>query len=390
MLKSLWARAAQQAVDVLAFGQQHHLAGKPPGKEHFAGAQGRLTPGAVAVKQQGDARGKTRKTLDLLRREGRAQDAHGIVVAELVQGQHVHVAFGEQGFALGDDAPPGLSQAVEVLAFLVQGRVGAVDVFGLVRIINNPPAESDDLVGEVFDGKDEPAPEAVVGPPSVRAAQQTGLHGHAVVKTGAAQDLGQRLPLARGPAQAKTLHNLGAQAAPGHVGLAVRSRRRAQPGGKMRRRQLVHAQHLLPHRTAAAFFALAFRVGRAALQGNARLGRQLFKGFFKVQSVNTAVKIENVARSVAAKTVEQALVLVDGKRRLGFLMKRAGGHPARTVALQLHIAAHHVHDIKALFDGADGVFALHDGDVPPGLFEQPVIERPGDGGFGRGCALNPR
>ena len=124
-------------------------------------------------------------------------------------------------------------------------------------------------------------------------------------------------------------------------------------------RKLVHAQHLLPRRALLAFLPVPLGISRAAVNGNAGFRSQLFKRFLKLQPVDAAVKIKNIARGVAAETVKKPLIFVDGKGRLGFLMERAGRHPARPVALQLNIAAHHVNDIQALFNGADCVLGLH-------------------------------
>ena len=126
------------------------------------------------------------------------------------------------------------------------------------------------------------------------------------------------------------------------------------PGG-----QLVHAQHLLPCRALLAFLSVSLRIARAAINADARLVGQLLEGFFKFKPVDAAVKIKNIARGVAAKTVKKPLIFVDRKGRLGFLMEGAGRNPARPVAFQLHIAAHNVNNIKALFNCANCIPRLH-------------------------------
>ena len=45
----------------------------------------------------------------------------------------------------------------------------------------------------------------------------------------------------------------------------------------------------------------------------ARLFRQLFQGFTKIQSVNAAVKIENISRGLTAKAIKCALLLINEK-----------------------------------------------------------------------------
>ena len=66
----------------------------------------------------------------------------------------------------------------------------------------------------------------------------------------------------------------------------------------------------------------------------------------------------NMSNKTALKH-EPKLVFVDGKGRLGFLMEGAGRNPARPVAFELHIAAHNVNNIKALFYRANCVPGLH-------------------------------
>ena len=138
--------AAQQTVYVFAFGHDHNAARKAACEQHFARAQGCLASGAVAVKQQCHLRCKTRKAFYLLRRKGCAQHTNGIVVAELVQGEHVHVPLCQQCAALGNNTAPRLRQPIEVLALFIQGRVGAVDILGFFFVGDNTPAKGDDLV----------------------------------------------------------------------------------------------------------------------------------------------------------------------------------------------------------------------------------------------------
>ena len=361
----LHALRAQQAVDVLAFGHQDHGAGQAAGEQHLAGAQGGLAAGAVPVEQQGELRGETRKALDLVRGQGGAQHAHGIVVAELVQGQHVHVAFGQKGPSLYSNAFSGLGKTVKMLSFLVDGRIGTVDVLGFVLVRDDAPAKGDDLVGKVLDGKDEAAPEAVIDRAPFRASHQSGLGGQMHVIARALQGQIQRMPVAPRPAQAEALHDLRAQAPPLYVGPAFLGLRAFEGRGEVGRRQFVHAQHGLAGRTPLPVFFLPFFVHGPALQGDAGLGGQLLQGLAEIQAVDAAVEIEDVPRGLTAETVEQALFLVDRETGLGLLMEGAGRHPARSVALEIHITAHDIRDVEPLLDGADGISGLHE--APAGL-----------------------
>ena len=47
-------------------------------------------------------------------------------------------------------------------------------------------------------------------------------------------------------------------------------------------------------------------------------------------------------------------------------MEGTGRDPARAVALELHITAHHIHDVEPFLDGANGIPRLHTAEAPPG------------------------
>ena len=82
---------------------------------------------------------------------------------------------------------------------------------------------------------------------------------------------------------------------------------------------------------------------------------QLLQGFAKIQAVDATVKVEDVPRCLAAETIESALFLIDGKRGLGLLVERAGGHQARAHRAHLYIASRQIGDADAGLDGLDGV-----------------------------------
>ena len=252
-----------------------------------------------------------------------------------------------------------------MFSFLIDGRIGTVDVLGFVLVRDDTPAKGDDLVGKVFDGKDETAPKAVIDRAPVRASHQSGLGGQAHVVARALQGQVQRMPVTPRPAQTETLHDLRAQAAPLYVGPALLGFRAFEGRGKMGRRQLVHAQHGLAGRTPLPVLFLPFFVNGPAIQGDAGLGGQLLQGLAEIQAVDAAVEIEDVPGRLAAETVEQALFLVDRETGLGLLMEGAGRHPARPVTLEIHVTAHDIRDVEPLLDGADGISGLHE--APAGL-----------------------
>ena len=146
MFKNVRSLRPQQAVDVLAFRKEDDLAGQPPRQQHLACPQGRLASGLVAVEQEFHMRREPRNPLDLLRGERRPEHAHRARVPELMQRHHVHVTFRQHGGLPRGDGAPGLLEAVQVLALLVQQGIAAVDVLGLVLVGDDAPAEGDHKV----------------------------------------------------------------------------------------------------------------------------------------------------------------------------------------------------------------------------------------------------
>ena len=87
----------------------------------------------------------------------------------------------------------------------------------------------------------------------------------------------------------------------------------------------------------------------------ARLFRQLFQGFTKIQSVNAAVKIENISRGLTAKAIKCALFLINGKGWFGFLVEWTGRDQTCPHGAHFHIASHKIGDTDAVFYSLDGV-----------------------------------
>ena len=283
-----------------------------------------------------------------------------------MQREDVHISFGQKRLSFSGDALAGLRQTVEVVPLLVDGRIRAVDVLGLVLVGDDAAAERDDLVGQVLDGEHEPSAEAVIGPPPVRLPQQAAFHGELFRKAAALQGPGQGLPVPPGPAQTETLHDVRRQAAPFHIGAAFLAVLVLEGRGEVGRRHLGHAQHLLPGGTFLPVPLPASGIRRAALQRHAGFGGKLFQRLTEIEAVDAAIKIEQVARGLTAETIEQPLFLIDGEGRLGLLMEGTRRDPARAVAFELHITAHHIHDVEPFLDGANGIPRLHTAEAPPG------------------------
>ncbi|MDT4858747.1 hypothetical protein FQZ97_932280 [compost metagenome] len=92
---------------------------------------------------------------------GRAQRGHGVGKAELGQGDHVHVALGDQSVAGHPDGGAGLEQAVEFAALAEHRRLGRVQVLGFA-LVEHAPAKADEFALDVADREHDAVAEAVV------------------------------------------------------------------------------------------------------------------------------------------------------------------------------------------------------------------------------------
>ena len=121
----------------------------------------------------------------------------------------------------------------------------------------------------------------------------------------------------------------------------------------MRRRDLMDFQQLPPFGHGLSG-RLAVVLLRPAFQRDASLFRELFKRFLEIQPVDLPVKIEQISGSLTTETIKKTFFLVDGKRGLGFLVKRTRRYPARPIAFQVHVPSGNVHQIQARLDFLNG------------------------------------
>ena len=239
------------------------------------------------------------------------------------------------------DGGSGLKQTEQMLSFLIDGRVAAVDVLGVVvfgESRKNPAAEGDGLTGKVADGKHEPVAEAVEGATALTLGLKPAVHGGVQAEARAAQRVAEILPGVHAPSEAEFFHEFRRNAAFGDV---VAARGRAGGGKiavKMGGCELMHFEHV------AFLGTLLTGVGISpvGVELNAGFFGESGEGFLEVEAVEATVEIEDVAGSLAAETVESALLLVDGEGRLGFLMERAGRDETGAYGTQLHVTPSHV------------------------------------------------
>ena len=362
ILHGFGAEGMQHAVDVVVVREKDDAAREPSGEQHFAGAEGGLAARVVAVEHELEVGAEAGEPLYLFRGERRAEHAHGLRVAVLVQGDDVHVPFGENDALLHRDGGPCLKQAEQMFALLVDGRIAAVDVLGVVLLRkrrNDASAEGDGLSRQVADGEHEPVAEAVEGASALAFGLKSAFHGRAQGKARAAQRVAEILPRIHAPAEAELFHEFRGNAPLAYVVAAHGGALRGEIAVEVRGGKLMHLLHV------ALLGALFLRpgIGAVGLETYARLLGERGEGFFEVEAVHAAVEVEDVAGGLTAEAVEGSLLLVDGERRLGFLMERAGRDETGACGTQLHVTPRHVGKTDARLYRLYHIVVLHD-DLP--------------------------
>ena len=164
LLEGGTAFLADQSVRVLAFGQEEEadlLLARRQGQAGFQGLPGGVSSGLIAIEAEDQFRRLGEEVSQVIRCGSRAQGRHGIVDAELGQGNDVHITLHDQqslGCALG---LKGLVEAVEFPALVEEGGLGGVEVFRFA-VTEEAAAKADDSTSPVPDREEDAVAEAVV------------------------------------------------------------------------------------------------------------------------------------------------------------------------------------------------------------------------------------
>ena len=222
---------------------------------------------------------------------------------------------------------------------MVDQRFRAVDVFGL-GVIQHAAAKGNDVAPQIKNGGHHPLPEQAVDPPGRTALEQTTGVQLLLVVAFVAQKLIQGLPVVGGIAQAEPDDGLVVQAAPSPVGTGLPGLLHGGVEAGMEKpcRLLVHGQDAAAH-PAGLVVLLGLRHPGA--------GRQHLDGLRVVDAVDLFGKGNGIAAGPAAKAVKALGVRVDVKGGRFFTVERAQPAVQPPLALELHIAAHQLHDVGA-------------------------------------------
>ena len=222
-LKSGLPLIANVAVGVVVVGQKQKLdaarvAGPGQGG-HQCFVRGTLASG-VAVKAKHHRLAKPKQQANVVGRAGGAQGGYGVFEAQLGQGHHVHIAFGDEHIALLANGGAAFIQAIQLVPFAKNRRFGRVEVFGLA-LVQNAAAKANALTFDVANREHDAVAKAVVALAFLgllrgrlivlRSDDHARLHHGLVLVVG--EHGGQKPPARRRIAQAKPFGHLASQAA---------------------------------------------------------------------------------------------------------------------------------------------------------------------------------
>ena len=305
--------------------------------EQFQRAQGRFLTGLVRVVAQNDFVGILADDAHLPGGQRGAAGADGSVDARLLHTDDVHVA-------LAQHEPPGGAALCDLhgkhrLGFVVDQRLRAVDVFGL-GVVHHAPAKGNDVAAQVKDGGHDTLPEQAVDAPGLAALEQAAGIQLLLVVAFIPQVLVQRLPIVGGIAQPEPDDGLIVQPAPPPVSARLPRllHGRVQAGMEEAGGLLVHGKH--PAAQASGLIVLLrFRHPGA--------GSQHLDGFAAADIVDLFDKADGISGCLTTETVKALGVRVHIKGRRFFAVKRAQPAVQPSLAFELHIAAHQLHNVGA-------------------------------------------
>ena len=222
---------------------------------------------------------------------------------------------------------------------MVDQRFRAVDVFGL-GVVHYTPTKGNDVAAQVKDGGHDALPEQAVDAAGLAALEQTAGIQLLLVVALIPQVLVQCLPVVGSIAQPEPDDGLIVQPAPPPVGARLPRflHGRVQAGVEEAGGFLVHGKHPAAQ-TAGLVVLLRLRHTGA--------GGQHLDGLPAADIVDLLDKADGISGCLTAKTVKALGVRVHIEGRRFFAVKRAQTAVQPSLALELHIAAHQLHDVGA-------------------------------------------
>ena len=336
-LEALGAILFDVLIRVLGTGDLQHAHLDRAVAEQLQRPQGGFLARLVRVVTQDDFVRVLADEPHLIRGQGCAAGTHCCVDAGLLHADDVHIA-------LAQHEPPGRTALGDLqreyrVRLVVDQRFRAVDVFGL-GVIQHAAAKGNDVSPQIKNGGHHPLPEQAVDPPGRTALEQTTGVQLLLIVALVAQKLIQGLPVVGGIAQPEPDDGLVVQAAPSPVGTGLPGLLHSGVEAGMEKpcRLLVHGQDAAAH---PAGLVVLLRLRHPGP------GRQHLDGLRVVDAVDLFGKGNGIAAGPAAKAVKALGVRVDVKGGRFFTVEGAQPAVQPPLALELHIAAHQLHDVGA-------------------------------------------
>ena len=222
---------------------------------------------------------------------------------------------------------------------MVDQRFRAVDVFGL-GVVHHAPAKGNDVAAQVKDRGHDTLPEQAVDAPGLAAFEQAAGVQFLLVVALIPQVLVQCLPIVGGIAQPEPDDGLIVQPAPPPVSarLPCLLHGRVQAGVEEAGGLLIHGEHPAAQ-TSGLVVLLRLRHTGA--------GSQHLDGLAAADIVNLFDKADGISGCLTAEAVKALSVRVHIEGRRFFAVKGAQTAVQPSLALELHIAAHQLHNVGA-------------------------------------------
>jgi hypothetical protein len=285
--------------------------------------------------------------VDVLAGERRAAGGDRLAHPGLMERDGVEVAFHENHPVGPSDGLPRLRQGEEDVRFVVERRVGRVEILRRLVLRHGAPAERDDAALGVGDGDHEPVAEAVV-----EAAAPVARHREARPCDGLgplplrAEVTKQVVPAGRRVAEPEGLGRGGRDASRGEVLAHGPALRRGEPRLEEARGGSVRGEERLPLRLGPA------RLGRQVVGGQRDAGAAGKRAgrLREAHPLAAHEEVEGGPAGSAAEAVEETPCLVHRERRGLLLVERAEPLPPRARLLERDLLADHLDDVRPLAD----------------------------------------
>ncbi len=350
---------AGEAVGVVAVGQEEHLDVEPLAQEHVDAAQARLDARHVAVVEHGDVLREAADEAYLPLGERRARRGHDVLHTALVHRDDVGVALDEEAASLPDDGVLGQVEAVELVALVVDGRLGRVDVFRhLLARRHDAASEGHHLARHRVHGEDDAAVVAVEQAAVVRLEAEAGLHevfpAEPFLRGGARQGVAG----GQGEAELELADDVVAEAPLAEVGHA-----HGLPFGMARE----HVGEIVARPLVEDEEALALRLRPLLLGGELLLlhlyavaAAQPFQCLGIGHLLVLHDEMHDVAALAAAETLAELLRGRHDEARRALVVERAQPLVVHARLAEGDELAHHVHDVGGGHNPVDGFPVYHD------------------------------